>query len=90
MLRLCLSFSDRRFVVKPNLCSIIVCRSKFLCFRVFFFFVFFFLCVCFFLFFFSKQARGYKAVYVFNSAEHGNFFANKYENANNIWHCHIY
>ena len=37
---------------------------------------------------------GYKfvcvCVCVFNSAEHENFSANKYENANNSWHFHIY
>ena len=34
--------------------------------------------------------RGYKAVFMLNSAEHEIFSANKYENANNSWHFHIY
>ena len=28
--------------------------------------------------------------FMLNSAEHENFSANKYENANNGWHFHIY
>ena len=36
------------------------------------------------------QARGYKTFFMLNSAEHEIFSANKYENANNCWHFHIY
>ena len=34
--------------------------------------------------------RGYKTFFMLNSAEYENFSANKYENANNSWHFHIY
>ena len=34
--------------------------------------------------------RGYKTFFMLNSAEHEIFSANKYENANNNWHFHIY
>ena len=33
---------------------------------------------------------GYKTFFMLNSAEHEIFSANKYENANNSWHFHIY
>ena len=33
---------------------------------------------------------GYKTSFMLNSAEHEIFSANKYENANNSWHFHIY
>ena len=36
------------------------------------------------------QGRGYKTFFMLNSAEHEIFSANKYENANNSWHFHIY
>ena len=36
------------------------------------------------------RPRGYKTFFMLNSAEHEIFSANKYENANNIWHFHIY
>ena len=32
----------------------------------------------------------YKTFFMLNSAEHEIFSANKYENANNSWHFHIY
>ena len=35
-------------------------------------------------------ALGYKTFFMLNLAEHENFSANKYENANNSWHFHIY
>ena len=35
-------------------------------------------------------SRGYKTFFMLNSAEHEIFSANKYENANNSWHFHIY
>ena len=34
--------------------------------------------------------RGYKILFMLNSAEHENFSANKYENAKLSWHFHIY
>ena len=34
--------------------------------------------------------RGYKTFFMLNLAEHENFSANKYENANISWHFHIY
>ena len=34
--------------------------------------------------------QGYQTFFMLNSAEHGIFSANKYENANNSWHFHIY
>ena len=34
--------------------------------------------------------RAYKSIFMLNSAEHGIFSANKYENANSSWHFHIY
>ena len=34
--------------------------------------------------------RGYKTFFMLNAAEHEIFSANKYENANNSWHFHIY
>ena len=37
----------------------------------------------------ENQARSYKT-FMLNSAEHEMFSANKYENANNSWHFHIY
>ena len=37
------------------------------------------------------RPRGYKtSLFKLNSAEPENFTANKYENANNSWHFHIY
>ena len=36
------------------------------------------------------RPRGYKTFFMLNSAEHELFSANKYENANNSWHFHIY
>ena len=36
------------------------------------------------------KTRGYKTFFKLNSAEHEIFSANKYENANNSWHFHIY
>ena len=33
---------------------------------------------------------GYQIIFMLNSAEHEIFSANKYENANNSWHFHIY
>ena len=35
-------------------------------------------------------SRGYKTFFTLNSAEHEIFSMNKYENANNSWHFHIY
>ena len=34
--------------------------------------------------------QGYKTFFMLNSAEHEVFSANKYVNANNSWHFHIY
>ena len=34
--------------------------------------------------------RGYKTFFMFNLAEREIFSADKYENANNSWHFHIY
>ena len=34
--------------------------------------------------------RGYKKIFMLNSAEHEIFSANKYENANYSWHFHLY
>ena len=36
------------------------------------------------------RPRDYKTFIMLNSAEHETFSANKYENANNSWHFHIY
>ena len=36
------------------------------------------------------RPRGYKTFFMLNSAEHEIISANKYENANNSWHFHIY
>ena len=36
------------------------------------------------------RPRGYKTFFMLNSAEHEIFSANKYENANDSWHFHIY
>ena len=36
------------------------------------------------------RPRGYKTFFMLNSAEHENFSANKYENANHSWYFHIY
>ena len=36
------------------------------------------------------RSRGYKTSFMLNSAEHEIVSANKYENANNSWHFHIY
>ena len=36
------------------------------------------------------RPRGYKTFFMLNSAELEIFSANKYENANNSWHFHIY
>ena len=36
------------------------------------------------------RPRGYKTFFMLNSAEHEIFSGNKYENANNSWHFHIY
>ena len=38
----------------------------------------------------SSWAQGYKTFFMLNSAEYEIFSANKYENANNSWHFHIY
>ena len=38
----------------------------------------------------ESRPRGYKTFFMLNSAEHEIFSANKYENANNSWHFHIY
>ena len=40
----------------------------------------------------DREARpqGYKIFIMLNSAEHEIFFANRYKNANNSWHLHIY
>ena len=38
----------------------------------------------------SNQAPRLYFFFMLNSAEHGIFSANKYENANNSWHFHIY
>ena len=37
-----------------------------------------------------SKPRVYKTLFMLNSAEHEIFSANKYENAVNSWHCHIY
>ena len=39
---------------------------------------------------FATRPQGYKTFFTLNSAEHEIFSANKYENANNSWHFHIY
>ena len=39
---------------------------------------------------YTTRPRGYKFVFMLNSAEHEIFSANRYENANNSWHFHIY
>ena len=39
---------------------------------------------------FLSWSRGYKTFFMHNLAEHEIFSANKYENANNSWHFHIY
>ena len=36
------------------------------------------------------RPRDYKTFFMLNSTEHEIFSANKYENANNSWHFHIY
>ena len=36
------------------------------------------------------QLQDYKKIFMLNSAEHEIFSANKYKNANNGWHFHIY
>ena len=36
------------------------------------------------------RPRGYKTFFMLSSGEHEIFSANKYENANNSWHFHIY
>ena len=38
----------------------------------------------------KTRPRGYKTFFMLHSAEHKIFSANKYENANNRWHFHIY
>ena len=39
----------------------------------------------------KTRPRGYKTFFfILNSVEHEIFSANKYENANNSWHFHIY
>ena len=38
----------------------------------------------------NSLPRGYKTFFMLYSAEHEIFSANKYENANNSWHFHIY
>ena len=38
----------------------------------------------------APRPRGYKTFFMLNSAEREIFSANKYENANNSWHFHIY
>ena len=35
-------------------------------------------------------SRGYKTIFMHNSAEHEISSANKYENANKSWHFHFY
>ena len=37
-----------------------------------------------------SRPRGYKTFFMLDSAKHEIFSANKYENANNSWHFHIY
>ena len=39
---------------------------------------------------FTRSGPEVKLFFVLNSAEHEIFSANKYENANNSWHFHIY
>ena len=36
------------------------------------------------------RSQGYKTYFMLNSADHEFLSANKYENANNSWHFHIY
>ena len=36
------------------------------------------------------KPQGYKTIFMLSSTEHESFSANKYENANNNWHFHIY
>ena len=36
------------------------------------------------------RPRGYKTIFMLNSAEHEIFSANEYENANKSWHFHIH
>ena len=38
----------------------------------------------------KSWSRGYKTFFMLSSAEHEIFSANKYENAKNSWHFHIY
>ena len=38
----------------------------------------------------ATWSRGYKTFFMLNSTENEIFFANKYENANNSSHFHIY
>ena len=38
----------------------------------------------------TTRPRGYETFFMLNSAEHEIFSANKYENAINSWHFHIY
>ena len=40
--------------------------------------------------FLQTSHLGYKTFFVLNIAKHENFSANKYKNANNSWHFHIY
>ena len=37
----------------------------------------------------KRGTRGYKTFFMLSSAEHEIFSANRYENANNSWYCHI-
>ena len=39
---------------------------------------------------FGARPQDYKTFFMLNSAEHEIFSANKYEDANNGWHFHIY
>ena len=48
------------------------------------------LCLLFHKIGFDVWPIGYKTFFMLNSAEHEIFSANKYENANNSWHFHIY
>ena len=38
----------------------------------------------------QSRSQGYETFFMLISAEHEIFPANKYENANNSWHYHIY
>ena len=42
------------------------------------------------LYIYAVWPQGYNTSFVLNSAAHEIFSANKYENANNSWHFHIF